>query len=231
MDKKDELKLFDLDRSLEDDEILTAVKQLKVDDEKPENKEISLTDSSERSAMSEEIQNFIKEVMKNFGDAPALPECLKFCSRRACRFEVPADLRKLQNCSPVVYLQNYCIVEKNKALIYKKYFELFENDAYIKSHRLLDVFSNIFGRRITEDEKIKFYKLLDLNPEVNVKRDMFIILAAFMERILSSNFKNGRFGDERNYIERLEFDSLISKLDVVEMPLNLWNLLCFVQNS
>lgn len=231
MNKNEELKIFDLDESVEN-EICTAVKQFIAEEGIEREEESAITSSGcIKSAASEKVTEFINEITKKFEYALNVPKCLKFCSRQGCQFEIPADIKKLEKFSSLSYLQNYCIVKKNKSLIYKKYFDYFKNGTYIKSKSLLDIFSYVFGCEINEERTKIFFKMLDLNQDINIDFNTFVVLTAFMERILSVDFRNTLFGDSRHNIEILEFSSLNLKLLDIKIAPNLKALLYFIESS
>ena len=142
-----------------------------------------------------------------------------FFSLQACRFELPFDLRTLENLTPLDYLTKYCRLSSRRQYQFKRLFQKYRNRRHLfESSDLFLSLSDIHKESFTRAKYTELCRLLDLKPqEYEFTYETYAGILAFCERMLYNSSPHHRiYEDEqltKQTIEICDFDCLDRKLD------------------
>jgi hypothetical protein len=140
-----------------------------------------------------------------------------FCFQ-GCRFELPFDLKLLENLTPIEYLSKYCRLSSRRNYQFKRIFDKYRNNQYrFESNHLYTSITDVHSESFTRSQYDHLCQLIDIgNEQHQFTFDTFGGILALCERILydSSRFRSGYDDDlAKDTIEKCDFDSLDRKLD------------------
>jgi hypothetical protein len=142
-------------------------------------------------------------------------------SQRACRLELPVDIKHLQDLSPQDYIRHYCRISARRLTLYKKIFNKYQEKAILPFKDLYKAFVDIFSGAIEESDVLRVCRLLDIGEETRIDLQLFGAMAAITERILYPQFVTEHTKDIEDYkqlkIEAADFCSLRCKLEGVNV--------------
>ncbi|CAF3011432.1 unnamed protein product [Rotaria socialis] len=140
-------------------------------------------------------------------------------SLQACRFELPYDLKLLENMTPLDYLSKYCRLSSRRQHQFKHIFNRFRNRYYLfESSYLYSSIIVVHKENFTRSQFNQLCQLIDLgNQECELKFDTYAGILALSERIAYYSSKlHDAYGDlhtEKHALEKCDFDGLDRKLD------------------
>lgn len=137
-------------------------------------------------------------------------------SSHGCRFELPMDLKILENLKVIHYLTNYCIVSTRRKYLFHKTFMKADHDldgiinGYELRQALLDLYSNSVDHEHLDD----ILDIIDCQLENVFDRKQFAAISAFSERYLCARYldKQERTAS-KELLEQTDFAGLKSKLE------------------
>ncbi|XP_043911364.1 uncharacterized protein LOC122788354 isoform X2 [Protopterus annectens] len=138
-------------------------------------------------------------------------------SKKICRFELPMDMKVIENISPQEYLTNYCLVCKRRQVYYKKTFDKFDkNKTGLLSLKdveraVRDLYQNEINIKQVQD----LTGLLCMEEETKVDFKLFLTFCALSERVFYSFFVTEDTEAEsgtKHELEKADFCSLKWKL-------------------
>lgn len=137
-------------------------------------------------------------------------------SSNGCRFELPMDLKILENLKVINYLTNYCIVSTRRKYLFHKTFTKADHDldgiinGYELRQALLDLYSNSVDHEHLDD----ILDIIDCQLESVFDRKQFSAISAFSERYLCARYQDREeLTTSKEFLEQTDFAGLKSKLE------------------
>jgi hypothetical protein len=146
-----------------------------------------------------------------------------FCFLQSCRFELPFDLKLLENLTPLEYLSKYCRLSSRRNYQFKRLFDKYRNNHYrLESSNLYQSITDIHTETFTPSQYDDLCQLIDLgNEQHQFTFDTFAGILALCERILfgSSQFRSGLDEHDlaKDALEQCDFDGLDRKFDGLDI--------------
>ena len=149
-----------------------------------------------------------------------------FCLQ-GCRFELPFDLKLLENLTPLEYLSQYCRLSSRRNYQFKRMFDKYRNTQYrFESTNLYASISEIHRENFTRLQYDNLCQLINIgNEQHQFTFDTYAGILALCERILcnSKTFLSAQNEHDlaKDALEKCDFDSLDRKLDglIISEPL------------
>ncbi|CAF3586234.1 unnamed protein product [Adineta steineri] len=140
-------------------------------------------------------------------------------SKQGCRFELPSDLKKLENLNPIEYISKYCRLSLRRNYQFKRIFDKYRNNKYcLDITNLYSAITDIHTENFTRAQYDYLLQLLDIeNQQHQFSFETFGGILAVCERIVydslnpSSDVEDYELG--KDPLEKCDFDSLLRKLD------------------
>ncbi|KAK0060498.1 hypothetical protein Bpfe_010011 [Biomphalaria pfeifferi] len=137
---------------------------------------------------------------------------------QSSRFELPMDMRELENLTPQDYLQKYCVVTPRRKLLYTKTFQEYrdKNGYILGKSSLCSALTCVLINSMDNDQAEQLCDLLEVDDKTEVDFDLFSGIAALAERILYPYFVTAETWDrtefQKEMIECADFCALEWKL-------------------
>jgi hypothetical protein len=138
---------------------------------------------------------------------------------QGCRFELPSDLKLLENLTPLEYLSKYCRLSSRRNYQFKRIFEKYRNNQFrCESSNLYTSITDIHSETFTRSQYDYLCQLINLGNEPHqFSFETFAGILALCERILynSSQFRSSLDDHDlaKDTLEKCDFDSLDRKFD------------------
>lgn len=138
-------------------------------------------------------------------------------SKQTSRFELPMDVRLLEEMTPMEYLTKYCIISTRRKALYKHIFQKVDKDRdnAITVKEMDRGLREIHVDCITTDQVRKLIEMVEGNEKSKFNLVQFSAIAAFSERLLFSETqiseKNSVYSS-KEVIEEADFCGLKYKL-------------------
>ncbi|XP_028401574.1 uncharacterized protein LOC114524630 [Dendronephthya gigantea] len=152
-------------------------------------------------------------------------------SCEGCRFELPMDLKILENLSAIKYLSHYCIVSSRRKYLFKTTFVKTDKDldgiinSYELRQALIDLYSNSIGDECLDD----ILDIIDCKMESVFDRRQFLAISAFSERYLCTRYQDKKeISNSKHLLEQTDFAGLKSKLEGYNIASNLVKMLLII---
>ncbi|XP_063812145.1 uncharacterized protein LOC135050001 isoform X2 [Pseudophryne corroboree] len=143
------------------------------------------------------------------------------------RFEIPMDIKLLENMTVHEYLRNYCRVVKRRQMYYKKFFDKFDKDkdGVLSITEMESALNDVF--REIHPGQVK--NLLTLTSENNDVFDskLFFSMCALSERMFYSTPVSEDTSEtytEKQWVESADFSAINWKFDGCNIDKTLKNL-------
>ncbi|KXJ22385.1 uncharacterized protein LOC110252578 [Exaiptasia diaphana] len=139
-------------------------------------------------------------------------------TRKGCRFELPMDMKVLENMTPLEYISTYCRINNRRKTLFRHYFMKNDKDkdGHVNHRELLKAMRDLYAQSITVHQVNEILNMLDIaEKSKTITLNMFFAIAAFSERFFYS-FLNGGTEDEttrRTVLEETDFGALKWKLE------------------
>lgn len=137
-------------------------------------------------------------------------------SCEGCRFELPMDLKILENFTVVRYLSNYCIISSRRKYLFKTTFVKADSDldgiinSYELRQALLDLYSNSINNECLDD----IIDIIDCQIGSVFEWKDFAVISAFSERYLCTRYQNKQeINSSKDLLEQTDFAGLQAKLE------------------
>ena len=137
-------------------------------------------------------------------------------SCEGCRFELPMDLKVLENFTVVHYLSSYCIISSRRKYLFKTTFVKADSDldgvinSYELRQALLDLYSNSINNECLDD-------IIDIvGCQIGSVFDwnQFAAISAFSERYLCTRYQDKQeISSSKDLLEQTDFTGLQAKLE------------------
>eukprot|EP00118_Oscarella_pearsei_P003871 m.16078 g.16078 ORF g.16078 m.16078 type:complete len:504 (+) comp26730_c0_seq2:51-1562(+) len=154
-------------------------------------------------------------------------------SKKSCRFELPVDMKLLEDLSPLDYLRSFCVIGKRRKAWYSKVFRSADRARQI-SNGLLNMkevenaLMEVHFNSSTKDQIGEVMKIACISEDARLDKEQFLGLAALSERMLVASFLSYKSaedrGAERDILESTDFEAIDWKLRGVEIRPNLRHL-------
>lgn len=139
-------------------------------------------------------------------------------SRQSCRFELPMDMRVLEQLSPLQYVARFCRVNNRRRTLFRHYFTKNDRDrdGNITRRELLGALRDLYAQSINTEQVNSILDLLDIDQSVRTfELDSFVAVAAFSERYLYYCYSLAvqDESEKRTVLEETDFCALSWKLE------------------
>lgn len=139
-------------------------------------------------------------------------------SRRSCRFELPMDMRVLEELTPLQYVAQFCRVNSRRRTLFRHYFTKNDRDrdGNITRRELHGALRDLYAQSINAEQVNAILDLLDIDKSVRTfNMDTFTAVAAFSERYLYYCYSLAVQDDneKRTVLEETDFCALSWKLE------------------
>ncbi|XP_013089067.2 uncharacterized protein LOC106073134 isoform X3 [Biomphalaria glabrata] len=137
---------------------------------------------------------------------------------QSSRFELPMDMRELENLTPQDYLKKYCVVTPRRKLLYTKTFQDYRDKKgfILGKSSLCSALTCVLINSMDNDQAEQLCDLLEVDDKTEVDFDLFSGIAALAERILYPYFVTAETWDrtefQKEMIECADFCALEWKL-------------------
>lgn len=139
-------------------------------------------------------------------------------SRQSCRFELPMDMRVLEELSSLQYVSQFCRVNSRRRTLFRHYFTKNDRDrdGNISRRELHSALRDLYAQSINTEQVNAILDLLDIDKSVRTfDLDVFIAVAAFSERYLYYCYSLAvqDENEKRTVLEETDFCALRWKLE------------------
>lgn len=139
-------------------------------------------------------------------------------SRQSCRFELPMDMRVLEELSSLQYVSQFCRVNSRRRTLFRHYFTKNDRDrdGNISRRELHSALRDLYAQSINTEQVNDILDLLDIDKSVRTfDLDVFIAVAAFSERYLYYCYSLAvqDESEKRTVLEETDFCALRWKLE------------------
>lgn len=139
-------------------------------------------------------------------------------SRQSCRFELPMDMRVLEELSSLQYVSQFCRVNSRRRTLFRHYFTKNDRDrdGNISRRELHSALRDLYAQSINTEQVNAILDLLDIDKSVRTfDLDVFIAVAAFSERYLYYCYSLAvqDESEKRTVLEETDFCALRWKLE------------------
>lgn len=139
-------------------------------------------------------------------------------SRQSCRFELPMDIRVLEELSPLQYVAQFCRVHSRRRTLFRHYFAKNDRDrdGNINRRELHSALRDLYAQSINTEQVNAILDLLDIDKSVRTfDLDVFTAVAAFSERYLYYCYSLAvqDESEKRTVLEETDFCALRWKLE------------------
>ena len=139
-------------------------------------------------------------------------------SRQSCRFELPMDMRVLEELSSLQYVSQFCRVNSRRTTLFRHYFTKNDRDrdGNISRRELHSALRDLYAQSINTEQVNAILDLLDIDKSVRTfDLDVFIAVAAFSERYLYYCYSLAvqDESEKRTVLEETDFCALRWKLE------------------
>ena len=139
-------------------------------------------------------------------------------SRQSCRFELPMDMRVLEELSSLQYVSQFCRVNSRRRTLFRHYFTKNDRDrdGNISRRELHSTLRDLYAQSINTEQVNAILDLLDIDKSVRTfDLDVFIAVAAFSERYLYYCYSLAvqDESEKRTVLEETDFCALRWKLE------------------
>lgn len=152
-------------------------------------------------------------------------------SCEGCRFELPMDLKVLENLSGIKYLSHYCIVSSRRKYLFKTIFIKADKDldGIINSYELRQALVDLYSNSIDDECLDDILDIIDCKMESVFDRKQFLAVSAFSERYLCTRYQDRKvFSNSKHLLEQTDFAGLRSKLESYNIASNLVRMLLII---
>ncbi|KAM4700112.1 uncharacterized protein O3C94_001370 isoform 2-T3 [Discoglossus pictus] len=111
-------------------------------------------------------------------------------SNDVSRFEIPMDVKMLENMSVQEYLRNYCRVCKRRQTYYKKFFDKFDKDkdGFLSAKEMEQALKEVYFNEINYVQVQDLMFMISAEENTIFDSKLFISLCAFSERLFYATF-------------------------------------------
>ncbi|KAG8177974.1 hypothetical protein JTE90_012660 [Oedothorax gibbosus] len=153
----------------------------------------------------------------------------------SCRFELPIDLTRLEDLTPLKYVSQYCRVTDSRRAVYAAKYERHLQQSEGKSvltSDLREVYEKIYQEPKLADEMLHLRRLLDMDLNEELDVELFTAVSCVMERVIVKS-KGLEISQEntKNAFEETDFCALRAKLNGLQVSPSLRSLLEFIRNA
>lgn len=149
-------------------------------------------------------------------------------SRQGCRFELPMDIKTLEQLTVVNYLTLYCIVSSRRRHLFRNIFTKADrdHDGIINSFELRKAILDLYSQSISKDYLEDVMNLIDCKVESVFDWKQFAAIAAFSERYLCICYQQKEeLHARKELLEQTDFSGLKTKLEGYHIAGNLTKIL------
>ncbi|RDD43024.1 hypothetical protein TrispH2_004073 [Trichoplax sp. H2] len=139
-------------------------------------------------------------------------------SKQACRFELPGDMKLLEEMTPMDYLEKHAVVSKRRKNLYSKYFIKINSTAngLITFKELIRAIRDLHLNYITERQIKDIITLIKVEESMMFGKTIFCAICALIERMLYATFTKTKYTNidygQKELIEVTDFSALKWKL-------------------
>lgn len=139
-------------------------------------------------------------------------------SRQSCRFELPMDMRILEELSPLQYVSKFCRVSGRRKTLFRHYFTKNDRDrdGNVNRKELHAALRELYAQSISTEQVDAILEHLGIDKSVGVfDLDVFTAVAAFSERYLHYRYSLAVLdgSEKRTVLEETDFCALRWKLE------------------
>ena len=139
-------------------------------------------------------------------------------SRKGCRFELPMDMKVLENLTPLEYVSNYCRINSRRRTLFRQHFMKNDKDkdGNLNHRELLKAMQELYAQSVSVKQVNEILHSLGIEEKCKtITLTMFLAIAAFSERYLYSylNDTTDYQADKRTMLEETDFGALKWKLE------------------
>ncbi|UJR33207.1 hypothetical protein I4U23_020662 [Adineta vaga] len=140
-------------------------------------------------------------------------------SKQGCRFELPSDLRKLEDLTPLEYIGHYCRFSSHRKYQFKRIFDKYRNSKYgLDISNLYSAITDIHPDSFTRSQYDELCRLICINDQTyQFSFETFSGILAVCERLvydaLNSSSDPEDYELAKDPLEKCDFDSLDRKFD------------------
>ncbi|XP_064612552.1 uncharacterized protein LOC135476453 [Liolophura sinensis] len=143
-------------------------------------------------------------------------------SQQSSRFELPMDMKLLENLSPQDYIRKYCVISSRRQYLYQKiFYKSRDKSGYIPVKELEKALREVLVGTLTKQRVKELCDWLEINEDTKIDYKLFSGMAALAERILYPDFVTGDTQDipefQRDKIECADFGALSWKLNGIKV--------------
>lgn len=151
-------------------------------------------------------------------------------SRQSCRFELPMDMRVLEELSPLQYVSQFCRVSGRRKTLFRHYFTKNDRDrdGNVNRKEVHSALRDLYAQSINSEQVNAIFDLLDIDKSVLAfDLDVFTAVAAFSERYLYYCYSLAVLdeSEKRTVLEETDFCALRWKLEGCQISHKLKHLL------
>ncbi|GIY59179.1 uncharacterized protein CDAR_99411 [Caerostris darwini] len=173
------------------------------------------------------IEEMKQKITQEDGDVRVIPD------PSACRFQLPIDMTTLEGLTPLMYVSKHCQPAQTRRKIYvSKYREFCEGKSIstILVSEVLILYEKLYQDTAILDGILSLRRLLDLDLNLELDENTFVVVSCLMERILAKTKGTVSYEKaKRNVFEVTDFCSLNGKLHGVNVSPQLRSLLEYIR--
>uniref|UniRef100_UPI00398F229C uncharacterized protein n=1 Tax=Pristiophorus japonicus TaxID=55135 RepID=UPI00398F229C len=153
-------------------------------------------------------------------------------SKHAIRFDLPIDLRLLEDMSPIQYLSAHCRCDEDLSMLYKTAFHQQDKDRDGQLNTKEMERALLFIYKLHKSHIERLYNLMNINEEFKVDLKLFIALGCLISRILYNEPINDAVKPDtiisKDSLEKADFYALEWKVSGVRIGADLRILLSYL---
>ncbi|KAE8622590.1 hypothetical protein XENTR_v10005302 [Xenopus tropicalis] len=143
---------------------------------------------------------------------PGLPVRMGL-SNKISRFEIPVDIKVLEDLTAQDYLRTYCRVCKRRQLYYKKFFDKFDKDrdGALSSQATEDALKHLYFNEISSSQVKDLMSLIKAKEDTKLDCMLFSSLCALSERLFYTTLvteDTGSATNKRQWLEAADFSGM-----------------------
>ncbi|KAK3084885.1 hypothetical protein FSP39_020788 [Pinctada imbricata] len=196
------------------------------------------------AAIDEEIKQRIKTFEMNIADMgvgdesprkvvakPAWVTGRLALSQQSSRFELPMDIVRLENMSPLDYIKEFCIITRRRKKLYSDIFSKHKDSTKantIPVKELERAVKSVLVNTITTEHYKELADMLEIDENTRIDIATFSAISALAERLLCTSFMVSRDQvdmPQKEDIECADFSALDWKLNGVHVKPQMYKLL------
>ncbi|KAE8622596.1 hypothetical protein XENTR_v10005302 [Xenopus tropicalis] len=134
-------------------------------------------------------------------------------SNKISRFEIPVDIKVLEDLTAQDYLRTYCRVCKRRQLYYKKFFDKFDKDrdGALSSQATEDALKHLYFNEISSSQVKDLMSLIKAKEDTKLDCMLFSSLCALSERLFYTTLvteDTGSATNKRQWLEAADFSGM-----------------------